>query len=134
MDTPGEYFTQQATTNSPLYQQLTGPPYSNVSYQGRASASQVGLENLMPNANMQSGAPQWGAPSHGTVVATNSLAFRQSGIEGEPEERPAYRKLCNSLEASTTMAMKLLTENEVLKNEVMSLRAEVTMLRERGLA
>ena len=30
--------------------------------------------------------------------------------------------------------MKLLTENEVLKNGVMSLRAEVTMLRERELA
>jgi len=30
------------------------------------------------------------------------------------------------------MAMKLLTENEVLKGEVMALRAELTMLRERG--
>jgi len=136
MDTHGEYFTQQAS-HPPQFEQLTAPPHSNVSYHERASASQVGLDNLLSTTNMQSGTSQWDAPSHSAVAATNSLTFRQSGIGGEltdllTDEQPAYRKLCNSLEASTAMATKLLTENEVLKGEVMALRAELTMLRERG--
>ena len=94
------------------------------------------------NSDTRSNASQWGAPSHGTTVQATDLSdFQvitprpgQFGMEGEKSinEQPPYQKLCNSLEASTTMATKLFNENEVLKNEVMALRAEVVLLRERG--